>query len=94
MSHVISDRKKLLHRIRRITGQLAAVERALEGDAECTTVMHGLSACRGALDALTAEVIEDHIRHHVVGGSRGAGSRSSQARAADELIGILKTYLR
>jgi DNA-binding FrmR family transcriptional regulator len=92
VSHVISDRKKLLHRIRRIMGQLGAVERALEGDAECTKVMHALSACRGALDALTAEVIEDHIRHHVVSPDRSF--RSREARAAEELIEILKTYLR
>ncbi len=92
MSHVISDRNKLLHRIRRIKGQLAAVERSLEGDAECLKIMHGLSACRGAVDALTAEVIEDHIRHHVVNPDRNP--RSREARAARDLIGILKTYLR
>jgi DNA-binding FrmR family transcriptional regulator len=92
VGHVISDRKKLLHRIRRIKGQLDAVERSLEGDAECVKIIHGLSACRGAVDALTAEVIKDHIRHHVV--SPGRDPRSREARAARELIGILKTYLR
>jgi len=92
VSHVIVGQKKLLHRIRRIKGQLEAVERALEGDAECTEVMHRLSACRGALDALTAEVIEDHIRHHVIGPDRD--SRSREGRAANELIDILKTYMR
>ena len=92
MSHVIADRRKLLHRVRRIKGQLDAVERALEGDAECLKIIHGLSACRGAVDSLTAEVIKDHIRHHVVSPDRDP--RSKEVRAARELIGILKTYLR
>jgi DNA-binding FrmR family transcriptional regulator len=48
----------MLHRVRRIMGQVAAIEKALDQEAECSEVLHNISACRGAMDALMAEVIE------------------------------------
>ncbi|HKF28778.1 MAG TPA: metal-sensing transcriptional repressor, partial [Candidatus Binataceae bacterium] len=35
MSHTIREKTKLLHRVRRLRGQLLAVERALEEEAGC-----------------------------------------------------------
>ncbi|MFI5382295.1 MAG: metal-sensing transcriptional repressor, partial [Tepidisphaerales bacterium] len=48
MSHTIREKRKLLNRVRRIRGQVEAVERALEGEAGCAQVMHLLAGCRGA----------------------------------------------
>ena len=62
MAHTIEEKKKLLNRVRRIRGQVDSVARALEQEAECSDVLHNISACRGAMDALMAEVIEGHIR--------------------------------
>lgn len=92
MAHVIRDKKKLLHRIRRIRGQVEAIERALEAEAECAETLHTISACRGAIDALMAEVIEGHIRFHVVDPDKRP--TSEQSRAAQELIDVVKLYLR
>lgn len=92
MSHVISEKQKLIHRIRRLKGQMEAVERALEQDADCSKVMHALSACRGAMNALMVELLEDHVRYHMV--DPEAGPRSPEARAATDLIESIKTYLR
>ena len=39
MAHVNRDKKKLLTRVRRVAGQVAALERALESDADCTDVL-------------------------------------------------------
>jgi DNA-binding FrmR family transcriptional regulator len=92
MSHVISEKQKLIHRIRRIKGQMDAVERALEEEADCSKVMHTLSACRGAMDALMVELLEDHVRYHLL--DPDLDSRSREAKAARDLIDSLKTYLR
>jgi DNA-binding FrmR family transcriptional regulator len=92
MGHVTQKRDKLLLRLRRLRGQLDAVERSLETEAECTTVLQTLVACRGAMNGLIVEVIQDHIRHHVVDPDKNP--RSKQSQATLELLDVLKTYLR
>jgi DNA-binding FrmR family transcriptional regulator len=66
MAHTIRDRKKLLDRVRRLRGQFDAAETALENEEDCTRILHLLGACRGALNGLMSEVLEGHIRFHVV----------------------------
>ena len=66
MAHVIRDKNKLLNRIRRIKGHVDAVERSLQEGADCSEILHTIAACRSAIDGLMAEVIEGHIRFHVV----------------------------
>jgi FrmR/RcnR family transcriptional regulator, repressor of frmRAB operon len=92
MAHVIRDRKKLVNRVRRIRGQMDAVERALEAEADCTEILHTIAACRGAINALMAEVLEGHIRFHVVDPDHRPSS--AQAAAAQELIDVIKQYVR
>jgi DNA-binding FrmR family transcriptional regulator len=43
MGHVISDKQKLLNRVRRIRGQVEAIERALDDEAGCAQIMHQTS---------------------------------------------------
>ena len=62
MTHTIREKQKLLARVRRIRGQVEAIERALEGEAGCEPVMHLIAGTRGAMAGLMAEVVEDHIR--------------------------------
>jgi DNA-binding FrmR family transcriptional regulator len=71
-------------------GQLDAVQRLLEADGTCLAILQQATACRGALDGFIAEVIEDHIREHVVDPER---RDTAQARAAEELIEIVHSYL-
>ena len=92
MAHTVEEKKKLLNRVRRIMGQVAAIEKALDQEAECSDILHNISACRGAMDALMAEVIEGHIRFHVL--PRNAGATSKQTRAADDLVTALRAYLK
>jgi FrmR/RcnR family transcriptional regulator, repressor of frmRAB operon len=92
MGHVTQKRDKLLLRLRRLRGQLDAVERSLEADAECAAVLQTLVACRGAMNGLIVEVIEDHVRHHVVDPDKDPKSKRSQGTR--ELLDVLKTYLR
>ena len=71
---------------------MEAIERALDQEAECSEILHTISACRGAMDSLMAEVIEGHIRLHVL--DPNAKTTSEQTRAADDLVNALRTYLK
>jgi FrmR/RcnR family transcriptional regulator, repressor of frmRAB operon len=91
MAHTLKDHKKLLNRVRRIRGQLDAVERALEQEAGCAAVLQQATACRGALDGLIAQVVEGHIREHVIGPE--APRNDPRAQAAEELVEIVHSFL-
>jgi DNA-binding FrmR family transcriptional regulator len=92
MAHTIEEKKKLLNRVRRVKGQVEAIERALDQEAECSEILHTISACRGAMDSLMAEVIEGHIRLHVL--DPEAKATAEQTRAADDLVHALRAYLK
>ena len=92
MGHVGKEKVKLLNRLKRLRGQIEAIERAVEGDDECADVLQQATACRGALDGFIAEVIEDHIRDHMI--DPQAGRDTPQAVAAEALIEIVHQYLK
>jgi DNA-binding FrmR family transcriptional regulator len=91
MAHTSRNKDQLLNRIRRIRGQLNAVEAGVEREAECTTVLHTLVACRGALNSLVVEMFEDHLRYHVVDPKKRPTAQ--QAAAAQEMVELLKACL-
>lgn len=92
MAHTINNKSKLLGRVRRIRGQIEAVERALEAEIGCTDVLMLVASVRGAVNGLTAELLEDHIRHHVVDPAHE--SDADRAKGAAELIDVIRTYLK
>jgi DNA-binding FrmR family transcriptional regulator len=92
MAHTTQEKKKLLQRVRRIRGQVEALERAIDQEAECAAVLQLIAATRGAIGGLMAEVMEGHIRYHVV--SPADWPSSEKAQAAQELIDVLRTYLK
>jgi len=92
MPHTIKEKEKLLLRVRRIKGQIEAVERAVGEEQDCSDVLHLITAARGAMNGLMAELVEDHIRYHVLDPKHKEGSQ--QAVAAEELVEIVKSYLR
>jgi DNA-binding FrmR family transcriptional regulator len=87
LGHTIRDKTKLLARIRRIIGQTQAVERALESEVECADVLRLIAASRGAMSALMAEVLAEHIREH------GLSSKGPNPDA-DEVAEIVRAYLK
>jgi len=90
VSHTKREKLKLLNRVRRIRGQVEALERALEEEKGCADVLHLIVAARGAMNSLMTEVIEDHIRLHVV----DAAKEAERARGAEELIEAVQAYLK
>jgi FrmR/RcnR family transcriptional regulator, repressor of frmRAB operon len=91
MAHTIRSKGKLLARVRRIRGQVEAVERSLDREADSTEVLRLIAACRGAMNSLMVEVLEGHIREHALAPDR---STAETAEAADELVDIVRSYLK
>jgi DNA-binding FrmR family transcriptional regulator len=92
MSHAIKNKSKLIGRVRRIKGQLEAVERALESEIGCADVLMLVASVRGAIGGLTMELLEDHIRHHVVDPAHEKDPE--KAKGAADLIDVVRTYLK
>ena len=90
--HTIRDKQKLLGRVKRIRGQVEAIERALESEAGCETVMHQIAGVRGAVAGLMAEVIDDHIQTHLVDEDKYPGALNTPA--AEVLMAVIRTYLK
>ena len=90
--HTVREREKLVARIRRIRGQIEGIERAIAEEKSCYDVLHTVAAARGALNSLVAEMIEDHIRFHVLDPEEKVSSK--RARAADELVDIVRAYVK
>ncbi len=91
MTHVEREKTKLLNRLRRIRGQVEALERAVHEGAACTSILQQSTACRGAIEGFIAEVIEDHTREHFI--DLTVGPDDSRTLAAEELVSVVHSYL-
>lgn len=92
MSHTVHEKRKLLARVRRIKGLVEAIERALEGEAGCEKVLHLIAGVRGATAGLMAEVVEEHVRSHLVDADKHPGALDEAA--AEELLDVVRAYLK
>ncbi len=92
MAHTIHDKQKLLLRVRRIRGQIEALEKLLEAEADCSRTLHLAAACRGAMNGLVAEILEGHVRFHVA--NSDGKPTVAQARAAQDVIAVVRSYLK
>ena len=93
MPHSVEDKKKALMRLRRIRGQGEALERAIEAGTECSLLLQQISALRGAVSGLMAEILESHLRETFGRGAKPTPP-SQVAGDMDDIIKILRTYLR
>jgi DNA-binding FrmR family transcriptional regulator len=92
MTHTVREKHKLLARARRIRGQVEAIERALDGEAGCEQVMHLIAGVRGATAGLMAEVVENHVRTHLVDAEKYPNGL--KAEAAEQLLDVVRAYLK
>jgi len=90
--HNTHSKEKLVLRTRRIAGQVKAIEKAIQNDVECAAVLQHLAACRGALNGLMSELVEEHILFHVLDPKKKPSSE--QVEAAEQLMDIVNTYLK
>lgn len=90
MSHTTRQKDKLIARVRRIKGQMEGIERALEAEAACVEVLRQIASVRGAVSGLTAEVMEDHLREHVM----GVPTDKERQQGGEELIEVIRAYMK
>jgi DNA-binding FrmR family transcriptional regulator len=90
MSSHEREKVKLLQRVKKLRGQLDAVERALNADQDCGDQLMLLAAVRGGINGLMAEVLEDHIRFHLTAGSK----EQIAPELAEDLIDLVRAYLK
>lgn len=89
MGHIAANKNDLLKRVKRIAGQLQAVERALESDLDCARTLHLVAATRGAINGLMEEIIEDHARAHIADPGLSEAERS---KGVEELLEAIRRY--
>lgn len=91
MTHTDRDKQKLVARIRRIRGQVDAIERSLSTGDDCADVLMLLANVRGGINSLMAEVLEDHVRNHMMATDK---SGAPSAELAEDLIDLVRAYLK
>jgi DNA-binding FrmR family transcriptional regulator len=84
------EKLKLLQRVRKLRGQLDAVERSLAADEECGGQLMLLAAVRGGVNSLMGEVMETHIRFHLADGAK----EQIAPELAEDLIDLVRAYLK
>tara|TARA_R110002095_G_scaffold146956_1_gene127064 strand:- start:454 stop:726 length:273 start_codon:yes stop_codon:yes gene_type:complete len=90
MGHTVENKSKLLARVRRLKGQMEAIERALEAEASCAEILNLAASVRGATNGLVVELLEDHLNNHVVRVEDGALRKAG----ADDMIEVMKRHLK
>ncbi|ORM71882.1 metal/formaldehyde-sensitive transcriptional repressor [Pantoea rwandensis] len=91
MGHTLKNQKSLLTRVRRIKGQAASLETALESGEECLKVLQQVAAVRGAVNGLMAELLEGHIKEHLMNDSATEAERSQDL---EEIVSVIRSYLK
>lgn len=90
MAHTIKDKKKLVTRVNRIKGQMEALGKAIDSEEDCYKVLMLLASCRGAMNGLMSDLVEGHIRDHII----HAETKRDSAEAGEELIEVMKSFLK
>lgn len=88
MSHLSRETLDLVNRTKKVVGVLESVERGLQEDSPCAELLQRLAAARGAINSLMAELMEDHIRHHM------PKKAKTSEDAAEDVIKIVRSYLK
>ncbi len=91
MPHSVEEKKKVLARVKRVRGQLEALELALVRGDECSPVLQQISAIRGAVNGLMAGVLESHLREELKGADATPASRDA---SIEDAVALIRTYLR
>jgi DNA-binding FrmR family transcriptional regulator len=91
MSHLDREQTKLVARIKRIRGQVDSIERSLTSGDDCADILMLLANVRGGINSLMAEVLEDHIRLHLLSSER---SSSPPQELAEDMIELVRAYLK
>ena len=85
------EQQKLVARIKRIRGQVDSIERSLTGGEDCADILMLLANVRGGINSLMAEVLEDHIRLHLLTPEKNS---TNPHELAEDMIELVRAYLK
>lgn len=91
MTYEPTVKKRLIARVRRMSGQVSAIERAITEGAGCTALLHQAAAVRGSVARLIDQLVEAHLREKVAHPDLRDVER---AEGAGELIEAMRRYVR
>ncbi|PXV61761.1 DNA-binding transcriptional regulator, FrmR family [Dyella jiangningensis] len=91
MPHSAEEKKRVLARVRRVRGQLDALELALEKGEACGPILQQIAAVRGAINGLMAGVLESHLREEFAHLAHGS---DAPEKSIDEVVSLVRSYLR
>lgn len=93
MPHTPEEKKRAVTRLRRIRGQVDALERAVEAGADCAPVLQQIAALRGAVNGLMAGVLDSHLREEFTQVASDPKVRKQHQKSIDEVIALVRSYL-
>ena len=83
------ERKKLIHRLNRIEGQVRGIRGMLEKDAYCADILVQSAAVNAAVNAFNKELLASHIR-----GCVARDIREGKDEVIDELVATLQKLMK
>ena len=87
--HPPDEKRALLVRLRKIAGQIAAIERMVEEDRDCPDVLTQVVSARKALKSFAEVVIHQHTHECI---EHASDSKEGQ-RKLRELLTVLERYV-
>ena len=88
-----ASQKKMTTRVKRIAGQVAGIERMLEGKRYCVDILNQIAAVRSALDALGVELLTRHLENCVLGHGGETEHETAKPMTQQELLDEVKSAL-
>ena len=82
------EKRALIVRLRRIKGQIEAIEKMVEIDTDCSDVLMQVVSARRALKSFSEEMLQSHLHECI----EGAASQSEGRRELRSLLTVLKRY--
>ena len=71
MNNCMNNKKKKLHnRLKRITGQVQAIDKMIEEDVPCEGVLSQINAAKSALHKAGQAILESHIKYCISEGMK------------------------
>ena len=87
------NKNKLLKRLARAEGQVRGIARMVEEDRYCIDILTQLAAVDTALESVALEILEDHVRHCVVG-ALASGDETDAENKIDELLEAVRRFAK
>jgi DNA-binding FrmR family transcriptional regulator len=82
-----NEKKLILNRLNRISGQVAGISKMVESDEYCNDILVQLSAVKNAIKSLSTHILESHLYMCVP-----TALENGELDTIDELISLFKRF--